>query len=334
MKKKSFVLTGLALTLMLSACGIQRQQTEVPEAPEEINEVEAPVTEAVAETTQEVVEEPASDEPEFLVKAAEAAGTTTEDVRDYEIGDFDGDGKDEAFVIVGGEIDEDWAACDGTLWFVTEDGCEMVHGAYMDVYNDRIIHCYSEDDRTFVVVNDNYTTSSVSNIYYVEDGQVKESGVSGLGAFFNPAYVDGYGISVSAYDSYCEYEEGKEDEALYSGHTWKVYYFYYDKDAGDFREYDGQPITEEELMGLTDENLLEEIRLAGYEVDDMYKRDNGMVNINYHKKTVEDGTVYIEYGNANFNSKTGKYVEGWEEGVNTWENSNFGGEYLKSFTNT
>ena len=51
----------------------------------------------------------------------------------------------------------------------------------------------------------------------------------------------------------CDYEAGS-DEPMWTGHTWKPYYFYYNKGAGDFAEYGAKEITREEYIKFYLEN--------------------------------------------------------------------------------
>ena len=107
---------------------------------------------------------------------------------------------------------------------------------------------------------------------------------------------------MSAYDSGVDYEEGKEEEALYTGHTWKNYYFFYDKKSGDFKEYVGKEISEDELEAACGFDLAAEIREAGYQVDVVFKRENGIINVNYSKTERGDvGSVYKEFHNVTYN---------------------------------
>ena len=119
-----------------------------------------------------------------------------------------------------------------------------------------------------------------------------------------------------------------EIKGLWMGHTWKEYYFYYDKESGFFREYGGVNIEEEELTQICGFDLASEIRNTGFEVDAIYKRANGIVNVNYSKKTRDEfGKTTIQYKNANYDSKKGQFLSAWGSGENTWQNSDFGGIY-------
>lgn len=162
----------------------------------------------------------------------------------------------------------------------------------------------------------------------MESGKCKESVVSGVGMFFKPDYIDDFCISASAYDAIYEYEEGKESEAMELGHTWKNYYFYYDPSFGDFKEYVGSEITEAELKEACGFDLAEEIRNEGYTVDNIINRDNGIININYsQKETTDFGMIDITRKNTTYNVNTDTFINFWEDGEDTWQNSDVGGKY-------
>ncbi len=337
------IITILMVEISAVACG---KATSEPGKNEEVPEVKQNVVETTdtkEETVETLPEEPAAeaeaklvqpedDESSFLSKAVAAANAKDEEVRDYLVDDFDCDGVVEAFVFIGGEIDEDWSACEGSLWFVSGENCENVHeyGSIL-VTDDKIIERYDVSDKSFVAVNDSYATSNVTYLFYVKDGKCKESSVSGRGAFFKPTYVDDYCVSVSAYDAFCDYEAGKEEEGMFTGHTWKNYYFFYDEATGDFAEYKGTPMTESELEEACGFDLAGEIQAEGYQFDNAIKRTNGIINVNYSKKTVDaDGNGSIEYKNATFNETNHQFIDVWGDGDGSWQGSDFGGTYLES----
>lgn len=87
----------------------------------------------------------------------------------------------------------------------------------------------------------------------------------------------------SAWDSDAILVDG---EWQFTGHTWKQYWLYWDEESFSFREYGGVAITEKQLMALDGagpdvQTQLEAIRLEGGQIDSIYLRGNGIVNINY-----------------------------------------------------
>ncbi len=276
---------------------------------------------------------PDIDAEELIEKAVTTSGADRNDVRNYAAYDYDGDGYLEAFVFIGSETDEMWSTCSGTVWFVDDDNCESVQeNESFFVYGNKVIDMVNVDGHIFAHTRVAYATSTVSYLYYVKDGNCRESEISGLGSFFKSDYTDGYSVSVSAYDYCLDYDEGKESEGLYTGHTWKHYYFYYDEETEDFKEYVGTPITESELASECGFDLVGDIRKEGYQIDDIFKRDNGVINVNYSKTSKGGGTVSVEYHNATYNVNTQRFADAWDSNANTWENSDFGGIYLSAIT--
>ncbi len=264
----------------------------------------------------------------FITQVAKAAGVEPVSARYYEVNDFDGDGHYEAFVFVGGEVDEDWGSADGTVWYVNEARCKQIHDEFsFAVFDGAMFTTIKAGDRKFVLFNDLYATSYVTNIYTVKNFDCVEANVSRVGSASYDESTGDMSITLSAYDYYCDYEAGSE-EPMWTGHTWKPYYFYYDEASEEFKEYVGQEITESELAEICGFDLAKEIRDSGYTVDAIYKRDNGIINVNYSKEDIyDDGSRSITYKNANFDQRRGEFLDAWGTGDTGYEASDFGGTY-------
>ncbi len=363
MKKKLVMgawILSLLSVLALSACGKAEEAGNTKPAEEKTVEAEkesskesskekskekeaAPAeekTETVKEASEETLQEdkeavnPKEMADKLVAMAKEEKGSGESDNTFYMVRDFDGDGAWEAFVFIGGAVDDYLTSCDGTLYYVTEDGCETIFSEIsLQVREDEdVFSVYEMENRTFIGVNEAYVTATVTHLFYVDGGFCKESDVSRIGCFFKPKYVEGYGISISAYDAICQYQEGNESEAIYIGHTWKNYYYYYDPIARDFREYGAVDITEEDLKKACGFDLAEEIRGEGFTVDSIIRRDNGIINVNYSLTTKDDdGMVEIDYKNVTYLEKTGEFLDVCGDGEKTLQNSDFGGTYESGF---
>ncbi len=343
---KAKVIAGLMIcAVALSACSFNKgkelseesgsvfEKVEQDTASEETNESGGGQAETEANIPDNTAGNPS--DTALVEKAVAEAGATMEEARYVQQRDFDGDGKEEAFVFIGSEADPDWLTCSGTLYFVNENECKtLMDNDSFFVYEDKLIEVVETEGKTYAHARIAFTTESVSYLYYVENGEVQESMISGLGAFFKSDYADCFCISLGLYDGSIEFtEEGHEEEGMGTGHTWKNYYFYYDKDAGDFREYVGEEVSEEELNAAVGFDLAGEIRGEGYTVDRILKRPNGIINVNYSKITKqEDGTFWGDYHNATYNTNTGKFADAWGAGTDDWQGSDYGGRYLKGIT--
>ena len=55
--------------------------------------------------------------------------------------------------------------------------------------------------------------------------------------------------------------------------------------------------------------------------------------MNYSKTTTSaDGMVETEFRNANYDEKNHQFLDVWDSRENNWENSDFGGIYLRSIS--
>ena len=331
--KRKVVGVVLAGMLILSACSFSNLKETNEDSAAAVSE-DAVSEEAVSEeavSEEAVSEETVSDE--LIEKAVAEAGADISDARYSVVYDFDNDDDMEAFVYIGDAPDE-YAACAGEVWYVDGDKAEKIKqsGSFF-VHGDKVIDLYPIGDSVVIELEEAFATSTVSYLFVMENGKWKESEISGLGYFFIDDYVSDYCVSVSEYDAFVDYEEGREEEALYTGHTWKNYYFYYDEASGDFKEYVGIDISEDELKEACGSDLAAEIRDAGFEVDDIFKRDNGIINVNYSKTEKGDaGTVSKEFHNVTYNEPNRQYIDVWGTNEGSWQGSDFGGTYLRAVT--
>ena len=161
-----------------------------------------------------------NDGERLIEKVVAEAGADISDARYSVVYDFDSDGVMEAFVYLGDAPDE-YATCAGEVWYVDGDTCVKIKecGSFF-VHGDKVIDMYPVGDSMVIELEEAYATSTVSYLFMMDNGEWKESAISGLGYCFKMDYVSDYCVSVSAYDYGGVYEEGKEEEALYTGHTW------------------------------------------------------------------------------------------------------------------
>lgn len=225
-----------------------------------------------------------------------------------------------ALVFVGNALDDDMGpSYEGKLWYIdsnfnTEIIFESENG-YSTIDGDL--------DQEFYYLTEWYTTGGLSYIFDIQDGEPREiKDYSGIGQILEPNGFDAYiRLEVSAYDNYCD------TNGNYLGHTWKPYYLGINRniDTCELFEYEGTIISEKELVDTCGFDIISEVKTAGFELGEIYYRDNGIISINV-KKMFEDGNT--EYNNINYDTNNKCYVKTDEEcEETTMENSMFGGIY-------
>lgn len=123
-------------------------------------------------------------------------------------------------------------------------------------------------------------------------------------------------------------------DGIGTGHTYKEYDLYWT--ASGFREYGGIRITRSQLLKIQGAQPIQAIiQKAGNTIDDIYYRANGILNINYHtgsKNNGDYGNITLQYKNrtvkpllvygVSSGAKTEKLT------VKTLNDFSFGGIYL------
>ncbi len=295
---------------------------------ENIEETDVPLG---SEPEEKLVSDPISEEKmdEFFDKVMTQTGAAKEDIRYCSLNDFDGNGTYEGLVYVGSGPDDELGWCDGKVYFVNDDVCREVFAGSLAMNDDgNVFWLMDAGNRFFVAFDEAYVTAQVTYVYYIDGVELKESNISKLGDLYPGADLDNISMTSSAYDGYCNYTEGDESSYMWTGHTWKPYYFYYDSDVKDFMEYGGTDISEKELEEIVGFDLASQIRAEGYTVDRILRRKNGIVNVNFSsQEKLMDGSTDVTYKNANFDEKKGGFVDAWDTGGSTWQDSDFGGIY-------
>lgn len=181
------------------------------------------------------------------------------DVLFWSYGDYDDDGKKEAFAVTG-ENDISFK----TLWYVNEDTAVKLDEKIsydtifvFDVKTNRKYICLSSE------MYQNY-----SLIWGVNDGTAFETPISNVGQRFAFNGINEYTIIQSEFDG----------TSIGGRHTYKPYYFYYDYNNGNFCEYGGTEITIDELCEYKGaEIFLDDIKEEGGTVTSILKRGNGII---------------------------------------------------------
>ena len=182
--------------------------------------------------------------------------------------DFDGDGTYEAFAQNGSD--------DPAVYFVKDKKSVMIHENYP------VLQVYMIDDLCIIQMLSN---GMPCLIYGVSDGEPYESELSRIGMYPERwEYKTGViTVTNSAYDT----TGIPENRYAYGAHSFKPYWFYGEYDEAKkrtvYHEYGGSPITREELENIDGyaEIFTETDSIEGSIIKEIYRRGNGIVNINY-----------------------------------------------------
>ena len=202
---------------------------------------------------------------------------TNEPIVNTKYADFNGDGYSEMIAITGTANRNDGFpnTVDGKVWLVSDDGVFPVNTepkGYGYILSDDFKPKYLKIGNITLL---QYNAISGNNNVYSYICAVKDSKTSVAYSF--DGYLqekDGeYVVTISDYD-------------IESGRYSHDYWYYFDEDSLSFREYGAIDITKEQLLKY---NGADEI-LAGIDgdVENIFYRGNGIININVSKKYDDD----------------------------------------------
>ena len=332
-------LLALACAILLCGCSSNNVNTantsEMPNLPEpqttsetaDVTDTEAvptelettaaaEISETTAETTSETTSETAeetADETTSETVSETGSGFDTENALimfleehtgGYEyheaqtklFGDFDKDGKNELIAYI--EAPDTMTGYN--LWFASEGYIEKIapnagNPVPTEEIKPEIVY---SGDNAFIKLEYCYVSASFSDYFRIVNSQIAPCTIEGYAR--QGLRPDGdSGDFTAAHSTYDLYSDG-------TGHTWKPYWLYFSPEDNTFYPYVGHLMTEEELLkyeGASD--VLEKARSEGYEIADIYIRENGIININLRKYS-EDAQNPDEtpmYGNKFINLK-------------------------------
>lgn len=263
-----------------------------------------------------------------------AAGAQESDVLLFDYDDYDGDGKYEAFMIAGNTFDDyGTEKYDGKLYFAGADRGVSALDVDHDLYRmiDGVMDFGSRKYLFFYL--DYNLTANISVIWTVEDGEpveISESLQRGQVVYRESYPKDEFEIWIDAYDNYCEKDYFGKDDHMWTGHTWKPYFYHYNYSDDRLEPYAGEEITPEAFKELSKTNIIEEIKAEGYTVGEIIRWDNDVVTINYHYVELwgedESQETYV-YENVIWDNRVRDYWRKDERGVTSWKNAGEGGIY-------
>ncbi len=279
---------------------ISKKKEELEESGKREEEAEAADPDE-EEPEEDVPEDDGKDEGEdsLLDVLAGETGIDDEPVLFYE-DDFDGDGLEEAFALVGEENDDydGMRVAEGSVYFVTKDGAAELFGpAAIAVYD--VPRTMVMGDVTYVLFDQVFTTALVTHVWSVSGGDAVEAPFSAKGEVLTdtPGEEGRFAIMDDEYD--CMYDQASDS---WMGHSWKNYYFFYNSEDGEVQEYAGTEIDRENVIYLCGRDLVGDLVPKGARVDSLFCRGNGMIVINYAQ--TEDGCVNYSHIIYDFSDET------------------------------
>ena len=229
------------------------------------------------------------DAQESLQKFEEAVSATADTDYQYVYEDLDHDGEKEFVAVVEGR----------EVWYCSGDSsqCEMVYmiGQKLECYKLEILRPEGE---THVAVN---AYNTFGNYRYYSILALKEGTIKSL-VSDNIGYVYGNSdgdivLDIQAYDGHYEADWG-----IYTTHTWKDTYLYYD--GKKYREYAAAVLTEEDFLKLYDNGteVLDKIRQSRklaegerLEITSIFVRGNGIVQIQCEHRYAYGDIAFFYY---------------------------------------
>lgn len=266
------------------------------------------------------------------------AGAQESDILLFDCDDYDGDGKYEAFMIVGeshtypGGWGEE-TTYTGTLYFAgAAHGVSALSDSY-GIYR-KIDGVMDFGSRKYLFFDTEYCVlADYSEIWTVREGEpVEESNLfqSGQVVYRDEDPREDFEIWVDAYDIFCERDYFGKDDHLWTGHSYKPYFYHYDAVEDRIEAYGGEEISKEEFAKLSGTDMIEEIEAEGYTVGEIIHWENDIVTINYHEVKLrgedESEEIYI-YDNVIWDNRVEDYWRKDERGFKTWKGAGEGGSY-------
>jgi len=230
--------------------------------------------------------------------------------------DFDRDENAEAFVFEGEIPDEEMGYYEGTCWYVSENDVAALKESVSEMWFDtgRFLDC---DNKQFYLLSEYYTTAAPTLVYTVRDGKAVEEDISEKGYL----EADDKGILTLTDDNYdVTYDQ---ENGYFIGHSWKPYYLTYNSDNDRIEDVKATEISIYDLDEVCGTNITEELNLLEAYFINAYKRENGIVNINY-LVPMDNG---IQFYNASWDLNTHKYVPAWDLSDKSFSGSDWGGHY-------
>ncbi|MCR4615518.1 MAG: hypothetical protein K5756_05160 [Clostridiales bacterium] len=228
--------------------------------------------------------------------------------------DYDGDGDPEAFAVTSEDTEAyhhpiaGKKVTSGAFWFVSGDTASLLKKRSPAVETKRL----DTGKNTYIVFEEYGNDQSKSYIWKVKNGEAEEEKISGkVGGI---EFTDNVMTAKLYSDDKIYYEVA--DESGYYGMAEKTYYFY-DTDEG-IKEYGGLKISLDDFLKFEGaEEMLDEIEEKDNEVTTLFYRANGLININYQRRSDDEEHIC---GNSTLKIN-GKAVEKYRSHEGVYEAS-------------
>lgn len=244
---------------------------------------------------------------------------------DYD--DYDGDGIYEAFVFCGES--DDYSTGDiyysGNFWFVGVDQCIRLPERYGNGSGYRKIDglmTLGASQKYLYYYSDYNFTANISGIWTVKNGKPVEVNLPQTGQVVYRGEYNEFELWADGYDHYYE-----PDGDLWTGHTWRPYFYHYDWQTGQPVPDEGEDLSPKELEEICGFDLAGEVEAEGYEVTAIVRwQPSDIVTINYTiPLDEEDPLPQITYENIIWDCEAKDYWRSREWGVTSWRNAGVGG---------
>ena len=290
MKKKMFLrmVSALMGMFLLCACGKEKEE-EIPKAEHVREEKTVAETKPSEDTDPDATEpeiaqpDPGNDPDEKAVvhelrdKILDMSGASEDDIKEFAVDDYDGDGSYEAFALVGKYTEDygDVSLIEGDIWFADSDECEKIcENSGMGYADD--VRLMRIGDTSYVMFDAIFMTATITYVWYVDNKTVAEAEFSCCGQVIQGTENDRFCIMDSSYDATLDPDIGSM-----IGHTWKYYYFFYNDEEGRVNEYAGTAIDAATAEYMCGRDILAEIMSDDDKIDSIFCRGNGLIVINY-----------------------------------------------------
>lgn len=210
---------------------------------------------------------------------------TSDSIVDTFYNDFDNDGQYEMFAMTGTYYDDD-DPIDmflGDVWFVSYDNISKINTT-----SDAIAMSGGYEPKTVTQGDQNYfcynrmfgNGQTYTSIFTIDNGNVK---TTNFGGYLQYSDKIGWYATNRAYDRTISKEDFNNGFYYGIGRSWKNYWYYYDEETAEFKEYGGTEITKEQFCKFEGAQAI--LNNIDGQIYNILYRANGIININILKES-------------------------------------------------